>query len=53
VKIVDHLVPHFAVIQIIGIDPITPWMGFGMWTAGEQGKLSHEFVKLVGEIPKK
>tara|TARA_B110000879_G_scaffold123576_1_gene163415 strand:+ start:2653 stop:2970 length:318 start_codon:yes stop_codon:yes gene_type:complete len=41
---------RFAVIQISSIDPITPWMGFGIWTAG---KLSHEFVKLVGEIPKK
>jgi predicted phosphodiesterase len=28
-------------------------LGFRRWTAGEKGKLSHEYVKLVGEIPKK
>ena len=28
-------------------------LGFRKWTAKEEGKLSHEYVKLAGEIPKK
>ena len=28
-------------------------LGFRKWTAKEIGKLSHEYVKLAGEIPKK
>jgi predicted phosphodiesterase len=28
-------------------------LGFRMWTAKGKGKLSHKYVKLVGEIPKK
>lgn len=28
-------------------------LGFRMWTARENGRMSHEFVKLAGDIPKK